>query len=292
MAVRIALVGVGAISQIHQQALSRIPGVTIVGGIDPNSDADVPFPIFGDLAAISTLDPDVAIIATPTMTHVIVATEIRSLSERCILLVEKPMVADHSELLPLAQFLSNCYGLYHAAEGPEVIWAATVLPKLQRTHGPVVRFKSFFSDPIADSDAGQAKGNSWLDSGINALSILDRIFGPLNAVGTVRKLSQQEYLGDFELTSGCPAIIRTLWDQSTSQKWSEICFDDGATLVLDHTQRMASIDCDGVVEPMFNSRSPLQRLQEQYGSVFLSLAESDWHGNHAKDLRLHRLLLS
>jgi Oxidoreductase family, NAD-binding Rossmann fold len=292
-AIRVVLVGLGTISRVHQRALLEIPQVTIVGGVDPEATSDsAAFPVYAGIDQIAAFEPDVVIVAAPSIAHMELIRQIRSQGQRCIVLVEKPMATNREELQLLVAGIPNCFGMYHAAEGPEVIWAAASLGSFRRAHGEVVRFESLFADPIAGSAAERAKCNCWLDSGINALSILDRILGDVHAVTDVIQLSRQEYLGEFRSDSGSAARIRTLWDRETSVKRSELSFEDGAILILDHADRAALLGVRGDTQPIYVSSSPLGRLDEQYRSLFLALAASDWRGDQRKDIRLHDLLLS
>ena len=62
------------------------------------------------------------------------------------------------------------------ADAPEVEWASGRWDDWVDEHGEVTEIRAFFSDPYSTMDTSSYV-NSWLDSGVNAMSVLQRLVG-------------------------------------------------------------------------------------------------------------------
>jgi predicted dehydrogenase len=229
----IALVGFGRIGRVHLEAASRVPGVRIVAIADPigaSSEAPGPFWFTSADELLDATRPDAVLIGTPSATHARVARPIRARFDGRIV-VEKPtatVLAEAYELLDL-----GVETIYHAAFAPEVSWAAARMADWRREHGAVVHLDCVFSDAYLYTPA--SLGNSWLDSGINALSVAARLV-ELGKRHPVREHWSKSFEALIDFDGGYPneGAIATTWYANRPEKRTRLLFDDGAALALDH----------------------------------------------------------
>src|SRR5439155_11412353 len=120
------------------------------------------------------------VVATPAATHIAVCAEAMALGTLAPrILVEKFLAATSSDverLLASAEAYGGGFAaLYHFRYAPEVLWAWRRMPELLGAHGAVVRIACSFFDPYIRMDLERRRGylSSWIDTGINALSLVD-----------------------------------------------------------------------------------------------------------------------
>jgi predicted dehydrogenase len=99
---RALLVGLGEVGQQHLDALTRTPGVHIVGIVEPRPlppTVAVGLPRFAEhRAALAALSPDLVVVAIPPVISLPIAREAAATGAR--VLVEKPVVIDPADLDP------------------------------------------------------------------------------------------------------------------------------------------------------------------------------------------------
>ena len=93
---RAGLVGLGMMGRNHARVLRTLPGVRLVGVVDPDAgpessplDADLLLP---DLEALLDRGVDMCVVATPTVTHEAIATRLAEAGVPT--LIEKPLAGD------------------------------------------------------------------------------------------------------------------------------------------------------------------------------------------------------
>lgn len=114
--VRVLLVGAGRIGIVHAITLSRLKGIVLCGVVDPNRRATgllkgmgVAAPIFPTLEeALSSTNPDAAVIATPPATHLKLARV--CLQRRIAVMIEKPLAVNQDELHDYELLAKECPG--------------------------------------------------------------------------------------------------------------------------------------------------------------------------------------
>ncbi|WP_187365173.1 Gfo/Idh/MocA family protein [Cellulosimicrobium cellulans] len=92
---RAGLVGLGSMGRHHARVLREMPGVELVGAVDPTGDpygvaADVP--VYREVAELIAAGVDMAVVAAPTVTHEPVGLELAAAGVHTM--VEKPIAAD------------------------------------------------------------------------------------------------------------------------------------------------------------------------------------------------------
>ncbi len=107
MNMTVVIIGLGAAARnIHIPACHEVPGLEIIGGIEPGTTPpQVSFPVFRDVDSLfREISPDAAIIATPTDSHYPLCKEL--LQRGCHVICEKPFtetLAQAFEIVELAE---------------------------------------------------------------------------------------------------------------------------------------------------------------------------------------------
>jgi predicted dehydrogenase len=166
---RVLIIGLGRIGQgydyslpadrhvfTHARAFSQHPGFILIGGIDPDATSRNRFttqygaPAFPDLAATTTLKPDVIVVATPTSQHLTTVRLALACFRPAVLVCEKPLAYDPAD----AEALLDCC----AARG-----CAVYVNYMRRTDPTTATLR----DRLADGRiAAPLKGVVWYAKGL------------------------------------------------------------------------------------------------------------------------------
>jgi predicted dehydrogenase len=294
---------------VHAKALEDVPGVTVVAGVDTSSRTltfrgkEIPvFQCVFDFMSECEIHPDIIVVATPTSTHAKVCGEVSEYFRQASIIVEKPA----ADTLEDAQHIVSGIGdkqpvavAYHMAFSPVVEWGMEETAKRADQLGTPIAIDSWGADPYqSDLPSAQARfGNSWIDSGINALSVIERFVKP------VRRTSLRQ-IGDpsrsvFEGTFICefdgnqlPATILTSWHSTAPSRWTRIRYSSGAEVVMDHNAVAGYIRQDGQTCALFGSDGTVPRREAHYRALYRSwLTNRDPLFSAETSIRLHRLLL-
>jgi predicted dehydrogenase len=247
---------------------------------------------------------DDVIVATPTSTHVGICNHLLRLKSPSRILVEKPLATDLRQVTQLVDAAAvngrDLQVMYHFRTAPEVEWAAERIDAWTAQHGPIVSFVCSFADPYRWLGLEQRAVyvSSWIDSGINALSLVDR-FVALEKMVSIKRLpgAFQTYQGTvaFQSTEGDRlGQILTTWHAGDSSKWTYLALQDGTRVVLDHSATLAWLmSPDGSTSFYYGPEAKIDRKTARYRRLFENLfAEAHISDGFPLHLRLHRLLLS
>jgi predicted dehydrogenase len=304
----VLLVGAGAIGRVHLEALSMLRGVDVCAAVDVDERVSAtfrgePVPVYTELGeALERHRCDTVIVATPTPTHAAIVSRLLSEPPGLHILVEKPLATVLEEVRDLLDRARTggrrISTLYHAAHAPEVHWGTHRLDSLISDHGLPCSFEASFSTPYATLATQRAAVyvSSWLDLGINALSVLSR-YVDLTRLVSFRPIdrwpSTFEAVVEFRRQDGTPrqGSIVTSWGVTEPSMSTRLRFEGGAELLLDHTGVSARTVVGGVVTAMFGSDGRLPRLLSHYVPLLRQHLLAD-HRADLDDLALHSLLLS
>ena len=286
-ATTLALVGLGRIAAAHVAAIERTDGVELVAGADPEPSASLAFrgralPVVRDVADLPTVDA--AVVTVPTDAHLGV---LRALAAAGVpeVLMEKPLVATREELDALddARGGARVWPLLHFALADEVRWAAGRIGGWTAAHGPVAELHGLFQDPYLPhlADRLRSLGSSWLDSGVNALSVAARL-APLGAVRDARPLGEPAGTGasvTLGLEGGGTAAVVTSWHARRTSKGTHLRLADGARVLIDHTAGSGLlVGPDGVLLDRFlPADDGLESMVSHYVAVY-----ADWQANRTE----------
>jgi predicted dehydrogenase len=303
------IVGLGEVGQTHIAALDQTPGTEVVAGVDiVELSAEFrgrSLPVYKTVQQAAVYhDPDVVVIATPTSTHAAMCGQAAASFARARILVEKP-AADN---LTDAQYVLRGIGAtrsvdvaYHMSFSPEVTWAVEIAQRDQSQLDIPSAIESWFTDPYS----GQIKtaqprfSDSWIDSGINALSVINRFAEPVERP-SLRQIGPDEE-STFEARLICQghvsgqsvrALILTSWHVTDPAKNTRIQYCSGAELVMDHTAVAGYLIRDGAVLGTFSRDRSIPRRTRHYLALYHHwVVESKPLMPSDISLRLHELLL-
>lgn len=249
--VRVGLVGLGIIAETHLEVLAELPTVSLDFTVDPQR-AEPPkfrgtkpahYPTLGD--ALVERRPDLIVIATPTDTHADLVIEALTHSTARIL-VEKPIVHDLASLARLRAIDETTgpggrvFTAHHFAFAPEVRWAAEQIDQ-HPEWGPVTGITSAFYDPyvLRGQQAYASYGSSWMDSGVNQLSMISRFVDP-TTIDSFQELDNRASawcaVGFRSRGTKGTARLRTSWRTGVSSKETALTMGhSGVEIWIDNT---------------------------------------------------------
>ena len=256
-------------------------------------------PVYAELIdAGRRCDPDVVVIATPTLTHAAVCREVGEHFPRAEILLEKPA----ADKLPAAQILlkgkQDVYVALHMAFSPEVVWSVRLAKEMAGSFGPPIAIQSFHTDAYRTDLASAALrlSNSWVDSGINALSVIDQ-FATVIDRQSLRRLGETSW-SMFEGIFTCAvdggqaeAILVTSWNGADSGRSTRVAYASGAQLVMDHNAVEAYALDNGKIIGFFSDNSDASRRERHYRALYQSWLVDSQPQSIADSFRLHELLL-
>ena len=277
----VAIVGLGTIAKTHVAAWERFPAVELVAGVDIKDIEGWRFrgrgvPIHRRVEDLAGYQPDFVVVATPTPTHSQVCGEILERLDTRIL-VEKPLASTLRDSLALLERKDDLAVLYHAAYAPEVGWAAERRDRWLDQFGPIRSFHCLFADSWRHdpSTSAQRYVSSWVDSGINCLSVLARLVTLQDLDVTVVDEQSSVYEASVRFSSGYRngrGHIRTSWDVPAAAKHTTIAFESGAELVLNHQEVSGAVkDARGATIEQFQFDHSMPRLVSHYVGLYESV---------------------
>lgn len=312
--IRVCIIGGGHIASTYYDALKCVPGIQLVAVVDTDDTkrSSVPhgIPFYSSFEAVPPDTADVAVVSVPQGQHYLVAMQ--AFYRGMDVLLEKPATDTEDQLTQLVAYAKEQGRLLmfslHAAYGLEVRWFIAN----RNTHekivslGPVVGFLSGFYDPhVTDnavSPSGKTLRGSWLDSGVNALSVLHAIgLHSLTIIGhtEVRQnlaLHAEQTTAHLQWVDEAAAWhqgqIDVSWCTGVNLKFTRLYFGSGESIVLHHSREsVILVSPDGSSETIACCRNDQPRLVNHYRGVFLELAERyrSRLGNSASAQPIHRL---
>ncbi len=305
MDVKIVIIGLGIAGRDHARALEQFTGANVVAIVDPDPSQTLTFrgrqvPVYpGVLDAKSRHDPDVIVIASPTPTHARVCDEVTEHFPAARVLIEKPAAADLSEARRVIAGKQSVSVAFHMAYSPEVEWALRVARARAAELGPPVAIESASADPYQGelASARSRLGNSWIDTGINALSVIDRFAVPVRRK-SLRRIGEESwsaYEGIFTCHAEgqtLTAVILTSWYASDRSRSTRIKYASGAELVMDHNAVSGYLIENSSITALFGTDGGVSRRESHYRALYASwLSAQEIVFPTAVSLRLHELLL-
>lgn len=243
-----------------------------------------------------------AVVATPTPTHAVVCSQVAESFPSVRILVEKPAatsLADARHVLGEIGRQQPVEVAYHMSFSPEVTWAVEVARTRADSLGAPVAIEASFSDPYKnESESARSRFcNSWLDSGINALSVANRFAEPIERTSLCQLGEDSESVFEAHLRcrkdgSVIQALFLTSWHVTDAAKTTRIRYEFGAELVMDHTAVAGYLVQNGAISAIFGSDRSIPRRERHYRALYQRwLVEGKPIITTEISLRLHDLLL-
>ena len=303
------MVGLGAVAKTHVRVLETMPFADVVAGVDTDTSKTlkthgVNRPVYPTVreARDAACVPDVVVIATPTPNHAAVCRETARYFPEARLLVEKPAAVNLSDARHILAEIGGRQPVdvtYHMSFSPEVTWGQEVVQKSKAALGDLISAELFFADPYyTDFEHAEATlCSSWLDSGINALSVLSRFATiterlSLRSMGTERQSIFEARLTCHTGGRQANALLVTSWYVADAAKTTRLRYASGLELLMDHTGVAAYLLRDGKVEAFFGADRSIPRRERHYRALYQSwLAEGKRTLPAETGLQLHEILL-
>lgn len=292
----IAIIGLGHIGKIHIQALQTFQELELIAVCDRQSEFKAMTPagvtFYDDFQELlKDYRIETVIVATPNHTHFYIAMSAIQAGKQVI--VEKPAAEGMDELLELEKVAEekgvSIYYAFHAATAFDVTWTVHYLSDLKNRSalGNLTGFSARFYDPyIKQGDLlGEATGlqHCWLDSGINALSVIGKFINPdllqINNVsaaihpivkpGILQCMAEYHFPIEGTGLTGM-GIIDTNWTTGRNHKSTDLFFGETHSMIrMNHTNQTVSLHKgDGSVEQLADLSGGRERLYNHYIGVF------------------------
>jgi predicted dehydrogenase len=303
----VLVVGLGAAGQTHLSVLAEVPGVTQVTGVDTDPSRALSFrehkvPVYPSvLDASREQTPQLVVVATPTPTHAEVCDQVFECFPRSTVLLEKPAADNITDARRLLSGGHELIVSLHMAFAPEVSWAKSVVEEEGHELGDLISMESWAADPhqFDLASATASLSNSWVDNGINALSVMDR-FARVTERNSLRPLKEDPSSTTFEGVFSCEtesglaeAIVITSWSVGGSTRSTRIRFSSGVEIIMDHDAVAGYLIRDGRVASFRGKCGPVPRRTTHYEALYRAmLTDSDTFPSPETNLRLHDLLLA
>ncbi len=289
------LIGAGTISHNYKEGLSASERIKLSAVLDVDKHASG-FACFPDAVKIYDLsslkefpDLDLAIIATPPETHY-------SLIKACLdfglnVIVEKPLITDMKkieEVFSLAKnrglFLEN---VFHWQHGSEVIAFNDLYEPKSIESIDISIEDDYCIDSFSVKPEKVGLGGAWLDSGVNALSIV-KLWLPFEIVEIrsfdfklADNISIPVYCSVQLIIDGITTTITVDWTKRSDIKRTRIMYG-GREVLLNHTDQLV---LDGGKTYRYDSKP---RLASHYYNFFTG---KDFKSNYIESSAIHGTLL-
>jgi predicted dehydrogenase len=315
--IRVAIVGCGHSASFQANAVATLPGFEIVALCDVTPkhallDLLPHIPTYGDIGQmLDRVECDIVSVCAPPRFHLSMAQQI--LERGVPVLMEKPVTTvrgDYDTLIDASRERGvPVFAALHAAFGVEVIWGKRQLSALFALRGSTItEFICEFCDPYCPEgdilSHAKGLGGSWLDSGINALSVLQQLI-PLESlkVGDIIQRRQASFPeidsrayvrfhSNVSATRHLNGAIFTSWVGNRNRKRTFLTFSDGCRMHLDHSKQTGVIYDNNHKVIASANLAERDRLLEHYVGVFVDLEKiiGQQTGNIADWRLAHQLL--
>ena len=302
---RIGIIGCGNIAPYWMKA-AQVLSVEIAAVCDGNAEALQKYEEYRGFSGVdemiaADIPLDAVVVATNPSSHADVAY--RTMTAGIPTIIEKPLAENREDVTGLADFARsrNVFlgAAFHAARAPEVLWFREHRNELEEGMSALCGFECTFLDPNASEDgiAVRARGlhGSYLDSGVNALSVLEGLFGIrrfrcLNFSPSL--LESTTVASNTVYTDGniCGNII-TDWTQDRNYKCTRLYYEKGV-IVLNHSEREITVVMADSRNTIPLADPTLARMEEQYVLVLSEMRDRLQTGqsNLIEALDIHAVL--
>lgn len=242
---------------------------------------------------------DYIILATPVSTHYPLAKKIINAGRNII--IEKPISYDYLHVEELCSLADNkgvrleCS--YHSAYAIDVDYFLDHRVLLEKEMGQMIGFECDFCDPYVKGGkivtSAQSLYGSYLDSAINALSVIGRLIGledMISLTDTMPFISEENTQSRTLYKKGnIQGVIRTDWKRGINFKATTLIYTNGIIYMNHSMQRIARRKAESTTEIDCNPLGK-ERLINQYVSTIRAIEKAGSEISRHK--MIHRLLLT
>jgi predicted dehydrogenase len=295
----IAIIGLGHVTSYQIEALQNIPDkYRIIALCDKDKSRlnsyewidCVLMENYEDLFELSNLD--VVLISLPNSMHYDVSKQF--LEKKIHVIVEKPAVLEYDKLENLYDISninkSDLYVAFHARYAPDLLYfldnKKNILDKYNL--GDLVGFSCNFFDPYYEVNSLEATvqkleslSSSWIDSGVNALSVVYSLFENVDILSvhqseiglgknSISKLaSSVDFLIKLEKGNIGRGTINTNWTNQKNYKETNLFFENSNGYIkLHHSKQQVQYICNGRIDLVRDFSKSRERLVNHYLNLF------------------------
>lgn len=291
----IGIIGLGHVAGHHISAINQSEKYRLIAACDSDSSRfamlDRSIKAFTDVDEFLDLsDLDVVVVSSPNRLHVDHGIKVMAAGKW--LLMEKPLAesqADFDKFVNSRDLLSgNCSLALHAAFGVETAWFFDVCDNQSLGAGDISSFEAQFYDPYFSGQSLEKRANSlggsWMDSGINALSVICRLIDPEQLLITDSRMTRIPTSGctevqgtvDFRFRQNLRRGFGSIDTNWTIGRDSKITTLSVATadhqIILDHSAQQVILRNGASDRVIFSCENDHPRLTNHYIGVFRDLA--------------------
>lgn len=302
--IHVVIVGLGEAAETHLSVLELFPNVDVIAGVDTLGDKHVKFhgqqiPVYRTITDVpQNQHIDAAVIATPTPLHYQTCNEVLdTLPSPLQIFVEKPIASSLRQVEELVGIVDNetpIEPMLHYAYAPDVLWVARNLKRLISKYGKLTRYDAFFADPRSEDHSRlkrQVLGSSWIDLGINALSVTQRLIGVTNIKHSTLHETPLGAHFTFD-TADILGSITTDWQVKAPTYETRLTFASGERVLIDH-YTMSVIEGSGKHARTLFSYTAFPRRFSHYVHLYQDLLNNrDIEIPTHALLRMHQLLFN
>ena len=253
--IKLGIIGLGRIFTYQIQSLKLNSNYLVNSLFDKDKfkyESYSEYDCYNNIGDFLASDIDTVMISVPVKYHYQLAKQ--ALENDLNVILEKPACNDMSELNKLVSLSQkkekHLYISVHAAFGREVLWFKKMMnDELFKSLGPITFIQGNFYDPYIQNgmikDEYVNLGGSWSDSGINGLSVIEKL---INIDNVVYDRSYLTHFEDFKVSEiqgeaffrynyhdhFCIIHINTNWALEKNLKKTYIFFHETSTEVLLH----------------------------------------------------------
>lgn len=314
------IIGLGHVYEYQRQALDTIEAIHIKAICDIDEERaraeaySLGTSCYTDYdELIQNKEIDAVLVSTPVNTHYEIARN--ALAAKKHVLIEKPATLDIRQLIDLQEIATtngvNMVVAFHASFAKDLLWFKEEYDnELYEELGPIVGMDCQFLDPYINNGVVENKAlslvGSWIDSGVNALSVVSRLIDPRYIYLKGKLLINREsyatpnisatviYNYVLENQQSCEIAIKTDWTVNKNLKFSVLYFEDNKKIILQHSeQKVILVNRLNEIIVMKDFSAEDSRMPVHYKGVFNDFIEKINNGedNFYDALRIHQLLL-
>lgn len=317
--IKLAIVGLGHVANFQLQALEYIDKFELVAicDTDKNKKNQVPdripfFTKYDDM--IGTVNMDSVLISIPNKYHYEVAKNVLKSNKN--LLLEKPATLNMKEIEELIN-IARTKGLtfviaFHAAFAKDLLWfLENYETNLYKELGNITGFRCHFYDPYIINGVllkhAEILDGSWIDSGINALSVIGKLVNNIEIEEAILTYVPQYNCSEIQgavnfvfpinkFDKAGRGTIDTNWTLGINCKITRLYFaNKKKEIVLHHSnQQVLLVYEDRKTKLLIDCSGDKPRLVNHYMGVFKDFYTCLMTGSDNLEyaLHLHSLLLT
>lgn len=286
--IQIGILGLGHVAAHQSAAIELTKGINLAAAcdIDPGTATHLPESVEFYTSFDKMLSDgrcNVILISAPNREHYQLGRQ--TIDAGNALILEKPAVETREQFDDIvARAAENNIFLYvalHSAFGVEVLWLAQQMECGSLDLGDLHGFEADLFDPYIVRnelvDGVTSLGGSWMDCGVNALSVLASFVDPGDLRVSSSRMtppkgldcSETEGLVELESTT-VRGKIHTSWLTGKDHKSTRLFFEQDE-IFLDHSAQKVFRGPPESQQAIYSYDGPLPRLTNHYVGVFADL---------------------